>query len=330
MECSFAHAAIEAYTKHCKAAVVQTDITQMHAIANKAFADLDERYISPGQFNQVFKHVLVPFAETHLFDWTKQTGVELEIALDRDKRAISWDSQEAWFRGKLDFVEFDGNRARLVDYKTGYSVDHDPFQMDVYAWLLFTLDDALQEIDVEIDHVRHNIQRVDTYERRDAHAIEESIYDAIAKIDADTQFKPAPGPHCLHCPYAAQCDAEPIVPDGAILTEDQARAAVETLAILNRDMKATKDALREYCVTHGNVIHNGAEWGFHGQGGDGFDDAERFFAAALESAIDPWAYLRVDATKVKKLMDRRTGEYPEPLQSIAVNRRSVEFGKRKA
>jgi hypothetical protein len=71
------------------------------------------------------------------------------------------------------------------------------------------------------------------------------------------------------------------------------------------------------------------EYGYHAQGGLGFDDARALHDALVSEGKDPFDYLAPAREKYKKLADKKTGEYPGKLGEIAVNLRSTRFEGKK-
>jgi len=72
---------------------------------------------------------------------------ELEIALTRQLKAVSWFSKDAWFRAKLDVVvtKVKENAAQLYDFKTGGKIKDDEDQLRVCAAALSVVRPYLQE-----------------------------------------------------------------------------------------------------------------------------------------------------------------------------------------
>jgi len=144
-------------------------------------------------------------------------------------------------------------------------------------------------------------------------------------------MQPTPGPHCLACNYWRHCTAA-VVPIDALQTISDAHKAVENIALLDRDMVRQKAMLRLWVDQHGPVEHNGVIWANHPDGGYGFDDPEAFCGAVVD---DPrvkraWDFLNVDNTRARKKLANESGEFDGALGEVAVNKRRVRFGAKKA
>lgn len=327
-----AHLIFEAYALHCIRRQVPTDLTEAPRIAREvynearaAYAEERKPYLSEHQFEVLYKDLVEPFLNTHLFDAAKVIDVEQHIAIRQDGTTCNFDDPETWFRGVLDLVESseDGNLL-ISDYKTGYSTESDMLQLEVYAWLGLIAWPHVERVYCQFDFVRFNIQpRRTVVSRAEFVDLDQKIRGIIERIEADALGAPCPGLHCQHCQYRGICTAK-ATPVESVESHEHACKVVEAISLLERDLKAQKELLRAWCTHHGPVAHNGVVWGHHGQGDDGFDDAGEFHAAAAKAGIEnPWQYLSVNNEKARKL--RRKGEWPVALKALVTNLRSTKF-----
>ncbi|MDX9976290.1 MAG: PD-(D/E)XK nuclease family protein [FCB group bacterium] len=333
------HAFFEFYVRACLGAGAQTRLSLVPNLFEDAWnscrheaAEKGETFLSPRQRENLFEAAKA-FADTHLIDVDAVAAVEDRLAVDASMRPVEWFDRSAWFRGVLDLLEFpEPTFARITDYKSGWKIEVDPLQMRVYAWLVFSLYPKVMRVECVLDYTRFNVQRSQEFNRDDHAGLDGEIRGLIARIDADTELLPTPGAACASCPYAGACTAA-VVPLRRIGSDEDARREVENAAILERDLAAVKARIREWCELNGPVDHNGLVWGHHAQGGLGFKSAEAFLAATEQDGIErklAMACLSVSGTKVKKLKDKKTGEFPPALQAAAVNKRSVKFGAKKS
>lgn len=333
-----AHEVFEAYFRHCVDAGTLTDIVMLPVLAEEIYTSTrleygrDRKpYLSREQFEELLKDIIIPFGETHLVDINNIGGIEEKMCVTRDLRPCDWDDTDyVWFRGVIDLLLFDDEEtARIRDYKTGWSVDANKLQFDVYAWLMFALYPHINRVVCEFDYVRFNKQKTTEYDREDFTSLDAEIRSLIDRIEADAELLPTPGAHCLNCEYKQFCQAAVIPPD-AIVTEDDAKTTVEALALMERDVKTLKDKLRGWCTHNGNVIHNGLDWGHHSSVSDGFLSAEAFYKAAVQAGVkDPWQYLNVNMVKAKKLKDKTTHEFENHLAQVALKNVTVKFSGKK-
>jgi len=333
-----AHRIYQVYTEWCVSKRRATDLDAARALSQTALelarteAERDGKTypLTDHDLEAVNRDLVEPYLKTHLVDLSAFGGAEMQIALTYGLTHTAWDSDDAWFRAVIDLLEFpEDGVARITDYKTGYNTDVDDLQLEVYAWVVMALYPGVHTVETVVDFVRFNVHTVETYERApDFERIDTKIREWTRRIEEDNVTAPTPGPHCLTCLYAHACDAKVEPRDGDITTLAEAEKAVENLSLHEARLKREKDALRTWCREHGPVTHNGVCYGQHGVGGPGFDDVEAFMEAAiLDEVEDPSQYLAVNGTKARRLMEK--GEYPEHLQAVAVNKRSVQFGGRK-
>jgi hypothetical protein len=318
---SLAHNAYYLYGKHCLDRGVPTDLDAMPAIAAAAgitpHGDLYEALIEPW------------LANGHMFPKSEIIDIEGKYGLDADGNPCAWDDPDVWLRGTVDVLRTDDadDAARLVDYKTGFDSHANPLQMKIYAWFVFAHYGHINRVVCEFDYTRFNVQRVQTFTRDDVPAIEAQVRGLVAAIEADTQFEATPGEQCGMCSYRHACTAKPPTV-GSVLTEEDARKAVEALGLLGRDYDRLHGELKAWCTLNGPLTHNGAIWGHHAQGDDGFEDPGEFIDACIAAGVDPLPYLSVNNTKARKLKPRKTDWHPA-LAACLVNRRTTAFRAKK-
>lgn len=331
---SLFHAFAEAYARHCVEQRVSTDIGVARHIARQVFDEMARDYAARQEhcigeivFERTFDGIMFPFVETHIFEVEQIVEIESKTAVDFHLQQCGWDSNLAWFRARFDLLKFPtANTAKLIDYKAGFSPEADTLQFKIYAWLLLALYAQLDSVEVEIDFVRFNVQKSQTYTRAQWSWLDEQIRAICEFVECLKSFDARPGLHCLTCFYRSTCPAKAVIP-GAVTSPDEACQAVEAISLLERDLADTKERLRAWCVEHGLVEHNGAAWGMHAQGGMGFDDAGEFIEAAEAHGIDPKPYLTVNNTKCKS---KKAQAALKPLENLKVNKRSVKFCGKKA
>lgn len=330
---SLVHLFAEKYAERCIAIKQPSDIGSVTALARACYESMRQEYQSRGEaflgelaYEKALDTLIRPFAETRLFDHEHIAEIESRTAITRDLQVCAWDAPDAWFRARLDRLEFpELDTARIVDYKTGFNPEADPLQMEIYAWLVMLIYPHLTSVTCELDYVRFNVQKFRTFTRDQWPWLHERILGITTRVEAIEDFTPAPGLHCAYCDYRRDCTARAVVP-GEVETLDEARQAIEAISLLSRDLDDAKERLRAYCVANGVVEHNGAAWGIHSQGGMGFDDAAEFIDACEGAGIDPKPYLTVNNTKTKSAKARKA---LAAVSHLLVNRASTVFKGKK-
>lgn len=335
---ALAHAVYEAYARHCENLKVETDITAIAEIAKDVYDTTRIKYLKDyrqylgyEQYQAVLDDLVIPWANRTLFP-VRPRGIEVELCINKAGMETGWFDRDAWFRAKCDLIEFPKSAedpVEIIDYKTGWSTDPDPLQARIYAWMLFGLL-PYDGVAVTFQFTRSGVEKGYSFDRCEQDRLDAEVRKLIAQIEADTELNPTPGAACQYCQYAGLCTAKAAAPDSIASIED-ARETAAALALLDRDMKSAKERLRAWCVGNGPVEHGGTVWGFHAQGGPGFDDAKVFADACEVAGVDPWEYLSVNGTKVKRLRLKNDEGFRFPeLDAVAVNKRSTVFAGRKA
>jgi len=329
-----AHRFYAEYIKHCLEAEIETDTSAGRAIADRVFNKASEEYakkdrpfLNLAAYETVWNELLLPFLDSHLAP-ANVFSIEERGAVTRDLQPTDWFADDVFIRYVIDVLAFEGLKAVITDYKSGWSIDANPSQMELYALVVFALYPHIETVECVFDYTRFNIQKCATFERTDFDAIHTKVESLAVRIEADKQMVPTPGVHCNTCGWRKHCKASARAPE-SITTSDEAQQAIEAIALMQRDLKPLEEKLKAYCKSNGPVTHNGTIAGYLPTGGLGFDDAKAFHDAALQDGVDdPWKYLSVNGTKVKKLSKR--GVYEGRLAAVTVNNRSLRWGFKRA
>lgn len=130
---------------------------------------------------------------------------ELKLGLTAEREPCSFFAKNVWFRGIVDLLILDGDRAFIVDYKTGKSAKYaDPDQLELMALavfahypqvkvakagLVFVIADAFVKESYELDSKQERWARWVTR------------YAAMEKAHETDVFNPRPSGLCrAHCP----------------------------------------------------------------------------------------------------------------------------------
>lgn len=145
------------------------------------------------------------------------TEVPLSVSVTDDVRLV----------GHLDFMAVSGDSARIGDWKTGRKDSDYSHQMKAYGALALLDDSSLREATVTVVWIRDAEIENYTMTRADADAWIESVRSRV--IAWDGVFYP--GPHCVFCPRAHECDARSAMVrrDAAALLDVDLLAALEVL-----------------------------------------------------------------------------------------------------
>lgn len=130
-------------------------------------------------------------------------GCEIGFGLDKNLETVDFASQEAIFRGVIDYLilfdDFDKYAKLLVDWKTGYS-QPDKLQLEFYS-LVFK--DDIPKKAVKGAFVNLRTGKVEIVEPREN--ITEIFWNTIETIENDEAFEPKEGSWCKYCAFKDIC-----------------------------------------------------------------------------------------------------------------------------
>lgn len=302
----YAHAFYEKYTKTCLETNSMQNLAILDDLKRSVFKEAcqdsardGEPFLSPREWDEVFEMLCRPWAERTALPVDNISGVEVKWARRDDGMETGFNAKTAWMRGVLDRVEHMGKGVvRVVDYKTGYGGHGDTMQSDIYAWAMLQ-DEDTKEVTVVFEHTAMDKREVYEYTKMDLPVLDKQLRVMAEAILSCEEYNPRPGVACLECPYAYCCDKKADIHE-AIEDLDGAKQAVETIALLERDLKAVKAALLRWYEANGPITHNGITWNKWVSQPEGFYDAKMFVHVAANAGVDPWKYVSVNNTTTKK------------------------------
>ena len=324
----FAHAWYEYYVSACRDHNTrqmdfdESDVVSFNSIVYRATCRSSiaagEPILTPIEWDDVYRTLCKPWAERTALPIEIITDTELKWALDQDGRQTGFYAPSVFFRGVIDRLEEEDTLLRIVDYKTGYGGKGDPMQADIYAWAFLG---GGRPVEVVFEHTAMDMKETYRYTADDLPRLDTAIRALADVIHGTEEYRPTPGMACLECPYAYCCDAKADIQE-TIDDEDDAKKVVESLALLERDVKALKDSLRRWCEGNGPVSHNGIAWGVWKSDGLGFHDVDEFCKACNEIDMDCMPYLSVNNVKAKKLR--------KFFPNLVTGKPSLRFASKKA
>lgn len=128
---------------------------------------------------------------------------EYEMALDKNKEVCQFADLNRWVRGIVDLLIVDGNRAFIVDYKTGSNKYPDTKQLALMALMTFTHFPDVEHVDAGLLFVVHNSFITERYHRKDSDKLWAIFTPHLARLQMsyDTNaWMPNPTPLCGYCP----------------------------------------------------------------------------------------------------------------------------------
>jgi len=252
------HKFIELYFMHCWEKKVESDFDGAEPLIEKAFAQTAG--LSSQYFDEMYQ-VCRTFVRNKKFDLDYTVGVEIQMAIDQYGEQADWFGKNVFMRGIVDYLRKHSNKVEITDWKTGFGTDYDPFQLKLYALMLSYKYPEVEQFDVYLNFIRNDIVKGETFYKDQLDGFKRQLRTVVQRIEKDYEFKPTPGVACTYCSFYDQCPAGQKEVK-LIQSEEQAREAVEQIALTERRLSELKKNLRAYCSTSGPISHNGIQWGF--------------------------------------------------------------------
>lgn len=206
--------------------------------------------------NDVFKITKSLNPETYLYEIALTKGTtEKRIAIDRDFNKIAYDSKDAYARGIIDVLWFEGDTLYILDYKTNSQQNADKKQLEFYSWLAYEY--YKNDSDINFDNVvllyaylrfpHDPLKKVAEFTTKHIREnIKPGIVKTIELVNNTDEFPPNPSPQrCNFCEVSYACSLlsdlrkTPLKPEDQITKEDAKHYAKIYLVA-----KATADKLK--------------------------------------------------------------------------------------
>lgn len=138
-----------------------------------------------------------------------QLLLEKELTLTKDLQPTTWFAKDAWLRSKLDVLHMLGDKATVLDWKTGKR-RVDSFQLDLFAAQVFQHYPDIQVVNTALVWTKDKEIDTFTHRRESVAALWEDILSRISRIQrsADTdKWQVRPSGLCRWCPLYGKCPA---------------------------------------------------------------------------------------------------------------------------
>jgi hypothetical protein len=133
--------------------------------------------------------------------------VEHQLTLNSNLEPTDWFAQDAWLRSVLDVLVIKGNRAIVLDWKTGKR-NPDFFQLQIFAAQVFKFYPDVTTVDTSLVWLKDMAQDKETFTRDQANELWQEILGRIKRIHVaqDRDNWPAkPSGLCKFCPCRFDC-----------------------------------------------------------------------------------------------------------------------------
>ena len=208
-------------------------------------------------------------------------------------------------------------------------MEADPFQGEIYAWLIHKLYPQVTKVLVEMDFVRHEWQKTYMIEEEDFEVIEKKILTKTRKIEKETKFKPNVGVPCTYCGCWRWCPAMS-GDDVKFKMPTSKEEAIEMALHVERFTKLKAEStkiLKNWCDKFGAMTAGGRLWYFNVSKAVEVKDVEDFIVQSNEIGVDVFDCLSVSGTELKKRMNEPLVK--ELVEKTGRQKVTVKFANKK-
>lgn len=310
---SFLHALTETYSNRLIQASAKTD----HADFDKLFEKLwkgregNKDYGALPESAMPEVEGLARTLRTELVvDPVTVVGVELRVALTQDWKPTGWFDDDVWLRGIVDRLECSAEgRLKVWDLKTGYAIEKEPLQQQLYAPMVRAgLPESQEAVDVEIYHLRHGYTRVsevgDTESRRATRWIER-VSERLDASVRDNKWPASPGPDCEFCPVFSECPAKKqAVEFRSAVNLKEAKALLRRLILLDVDREKIRQGLRGWVSMNGPLQDGQNIATLRSKRVRSYEVSPLMMLLTEAKVLDPYVFFRADNRAVDKLISK--------------------------
>ena len=129
---------------------------------------------------------------------------ELKLGVTKDLEPCDFFAKNVWWRGIIDLLIVDGNRAWMIDYKTGKNAKYaDKKQLDLMAGAVFAHYPQVQKIKSSLLFVVANALPKKTHVREELQTYMSVFEEDLERLEAAMEngvWNPKSGPLCGWCP----------------------------------------------------------------------------------------------------------------------------------
>ncbi len=242
------------------------------------------------------------FMDKFDFDLDSVVGVEVEVAMNLRGEAVDYDAEDAWFRGKIDYLGLDSDlMLHMIDYKNYPSIHSDDAlrstasgvgaQLMGYAVLARAslgrnnIAGAYRRVYYSRFGVTRSVRykpqggtwqdKIDTNEEMDAFwkKLRRRMF-TLERLHKDA-FIPQPSAgQCQYCNFVHKCPAIQSDGEPVITTQQQAEDLAGEIVVLNERMTRGKTLLKQWAAEVSPVKTDGASVSYEAYNKETYDVEE--------------------------------------------------------
>ena len=221
----------------------------------------------------------------------------------------------------MDVVYQKNNTIKIVDYKTGYSLQTDKLQLETYAFLISKIFPKIKNIFVEFNFVNFAWQKEWEIKLDEISRIEKKILFLIEMVENEKKFPAKLSSHCVNCDYWENCEEMKSKKDKTYILESP-QALIKEYIRLDKKIAEIKNLLKEHCKEKGEIKYNDVVAGIKAIENWKWNVRE-LISMCEEKGIDVMDCLNVDKRKITTEIKKRID-----LQDIVEKVRKIDITTR--
>lgn len=312
------HEVLEKYFKTMQERGEGKDVEYMEEI-------LYDKALKPEYWNEAYE-ICTRFARNNdLTDaqFPDEYNLEKKFALDKSLEPVDFFSDEAIFRGILDFVSPPQDDYIIIkDFKTNQALPpqskiQNDLQLGSYAWMLSKMYPDVDYFDISLWFVRYNHMMDRTVSRGEIDHIEKrlmGLFDELSRAEVKEEFEPTISQACSWCDFSNICPEyndvrEQIEPEKyEIGDQDEAKNRAERYKMLNRIKGDIKGELEDYIEQNEHGIETQDEvLTYHENQTFEFNNPKKLFLELVDRGLDTdeaWEAFNVPKTNIKSVLKK--------------------------
>jgi|SaaInlStandDraft_5_1057022.scaffolds.fasta_scaffold01038_16 CRISPR/Cas system-associated exonuclease Cas4 (RecB family) len=142
----------------------------------------------------------IPIVEK-LVDQYENVYPEQKVSINLDHKEVSWFDRSTYYRGIIDLMVTDGDKAVVIDYKSGKVRDYDGFggQLHLMAMIVFSIRPEINKVTAAYLFLDHKQTTTVEFTRDDMSALMKYYKKQFDLVNAETEFKPTVNRYCHWC-----------------------------------------------------------------------------------------------------------------------------------
>ncbi|MCA1807822.1 MAG: PD-(D/E)XK nuclease family protein [Actinobacteria bacterium] len=167
---------------------------------------IEQRFLQDADYDDEIPQKIIDTIEPHYRAYKNgecDARPELPIAVTHEWQSTSFEADDAMLRGFIDNSYFYPEKVILDEYKTGQVYDEHVHQKQLYAGMILSVMDGIEEVVVRGIYIDKKKVEPTTYSRAHLPAIQFTWETYLKKMKIP-MYPANPGMHCRWCPKSSK------------------------------------------------------------------------------------------------------------------------------